>query len=416
MNRAIALVDCNNFFVSCERVFNPSLREIPVVVLSNNDGCIVARSQEAKEIGLKMGEPVYKCKRIIDRYEVKMVSGNHRLYSDMSRRVMEVLEVFTQNLEIHSVDEAFLDISDIKPEDRLEYAQKIKQTIYKWTGIPVTVGVARSKTLAKIATHLGKKNDSCVDISSHSEKETDDILRNLDVGDIWGIGWRSQKKLSSYGVVSAYDFKCLDSNWISKRMGVNGVRIQLELNGFPSSYIERNEDLRKSVSHTRSFRKYVNNFDELSSYIASYTSRAARTLRKEGLITNCLSIYIRTNYHRKDHKQYVGHISLPLECGTSDTQDLVKRALELLKGIYKDGFQYKKAGVILTDIRDESSKQINMFSEVRVNKDVMKAVDRINRKWSNSVNLAVEHLREEGLVRENRRDYTTDWNSLVLVG
>lgn len=414
MKKVFALIDCNNFFVSCERVFNPSLRDIPVVVLSNNDGCIVARSNEAKQIGLKMGEPIYKCQNTIRYYDVKMLSGNHALYADMSRRVMETLEQFSPLIEVYSIDEAFLDISDIPMAYRSKFGERIRETVYQWTGIPVSVGIAETKTLAKIASEIGKKENRSVDLSTIEKGQLDDVLKRFNIKDVWGIGYSSTKLLATFGIESAYNFKSLTEKWVKVKMGTGGVKTWLELNGISASGTSHVADIRKSAIHTRSFRGYVSSHAQMRSHIADFTTHVTKRLREEGLVAGCVSVFIRTNYHNKKHKQYSSSTYVPFGKFTAYNPEIVKFALEGLDKIFKEGYLYKKAGVILSDIRKENDQQYTMFSANLVNKDVMKAVDLLNNKWGNSVKLAVQQRKEE-LPKMQSRNYTSSWNSLLTV-
>ena len=352
MSKVYGLVDCNNFFVSCERVFDPKLRNIPTVVLSNNDGCIVARSQEAKALGVKMGEPLFKAKDFLNKHNAEVRSSNYSLYADMSRRVMSVLEEMVPEIEIYSIDEAFLDLTSLRYRDLTMYAKQIKDSVYRCTGIPVSIGVAKTKTLAKIGNHIAKKNltlNGVMDMNIMSVKQIDGILKNIPVEDVWGIGFRSYNKLRSMGVESAYNFKTLNESWIRSQMGINGWKVQQELGNLDCNF--HHNDIRKSLVVSRSFSGYIEHFNELSGVLARFSHSAGESLREEGVEAKYLSVYIRTNYYNQNHKQYMNSITVELEEHTNSSSVILAGVLQGLKKIYKDGFKYRKAGISIFDIK-----------------------------------------------------------------
>jgi len=420
MNRAYGLLDCNNFFVSCERIFNPSLKGVPVVVLSNNDGCVVARSQEAKDIGISMGSPHFRIKSEIRKWGIKVFSSNFSLYTDISSRVMDVLNSFGLNMEIYSVDEAFFDIGCISEEKRGALIEMIKCKVERWVGIPVTITTAKTKTLAKTINHVAKKYreyGSIIEGSVFSDSEIDALLKLCSVKDVWGIGFRYSFLLNSFGVRSAYNFKCLDNGWVRRNMGINGLRLLQELRGFPihiaSSYKEK-----RTLATTRSFKKYISDLVLMSGYVSSFASHSAFKLRRENLVAREVTVFIRTNSHNLRYKQYSNSVTLQFDGYTSFSPDIVKKALEGLRMIFKPGYLYKKAGVILSEIRPLDKEQTYMFpSRKMVNKDVMRAIDKVNLKWNGVVKLGIENPLDSinGEKEFVSQLYTTDWRQLLTV-
>ena len=299
--RIFALADCNSFYASCERVFNPKLNNRPVVVLSNNDGCIVARTNEAKELGIKMGEPLFKAKKIIEKYNVKVFSSNYALYGSMSNRVMKILEQSFPNIEIYSIDEAFMEISDLKKiYDYSEYAKKIREIILKWTGIPVSIGIGETKTLAKIANQIAKDNpkiNGVFDITKIKNKEK--ILKKIKVGKIWGIGNKLSKFLIKNNIYNAYEFIKQDNRWVRKNMNVLGLKTKMELNGISCYELENSFKQRKSCCVSRSFGKKITSLKNMREAVSTYISRAAEKIRNEKLVSNNINLYIRTSPFKK---------------------------------------------------------------------------------------------------------------------
>ena len=354
--QSIALIDCNSFYASCERIFNPKLLGKPIVVLSNNDGCIITRSAEAKALGIKMGEPYFKAKKIIEKNNVKVFSSNYSLYGDISQRVMEILLGFSSEVEIYSIDEAFLSFKGFKNHELLTYCKHIRQTIKKWVGIPVSIGVGSTKTLSKIANHLAKKEADYEGICIlKGDEKIEEALNRIEIGDVWGIGRRLSKFLRNYEVRTAKQFAFLDRRWIRKNMGVVGEKIQLELCGVSCLDLELLPSPKKSCCVSRSFSRPIEKIEELQESIANYGSRVAEKIREEGLIAQSMSIFVLTNHFNKKEKQYSSSIKLQLDYPTSDSKLIVKRAVEGIKRIYKEGYRYKKAGIILYELHSSSS-------------------------------------------------------------
>lgn len=418
-DKIYALVDCNSFYCSCERVFDPSLEGKPVVVLSNNDGCAVSRTGEAKK-WIPMGAPIHKYTKEVAMHDIKIFSSNYTLYSDMSRRVMSILNRFTPDLEIYSIDEAFLDLSGFSRKDLTEYGKEIRETVRKWTGIPVSIGIGESKTLAKIANRVAKKTPELGGVFNvYKNPGVNSILRRIDVSDIWGVGKAYSRLLKGHGINSAYDLKIANDTWIRKQMSVVGYRTQLELRGTSCIDIEEVEQ-KKQIIRSRSFGHDVKDYDELKEAISMHASRAGEKLREERSIARYISIFIKTNKF-KDDPQYSNSIGVYLPEPTSYTHNLIDAALDLLDRIYKPEYKYKKAGVMLADICPEDEVQLSLFSPNRNLKnqiDLMKAFDRINSAWGReTVRYASSGIQRPWSMKRAGLSprYTTSWNELPAV-
>ena len=419
--RIFALADCNSFYASCERVFNPKLNNRPVVVLSNNDGCIVARTNEAKELGIKMGEPLFKAKKIIEKYNVKVFSSNYALYGSMSNRVMKILEQSFPNIEIYSIDEAFMELSDLKKiYDYSEYAKKIREIILKWTGIPVSIGIGETKTLAKIANQIAKDNpkiNGVFDITKIKNKEK--ILKKIKVGKIWGIGNKLSKFLIKNNIYNAYEFIKQDNRWVRKNMNVLGLKTKMELNGISCYELENSFKQRKSCCVSRSFGKRITSLKNMREAVSTYISRAAEKIRNEKLVSNNINLYIRTSPFKKVAKEYYSNsVSIPLNFPTNNTIILNKATLLGLNKIFKKGYLYQKAGVILSGLENENS-DLNLFEEDDKKKEfLMNAFDFINQKYgNNSVRIASEGIEKKWLMKRSKcsSNFTTNLKDLLVV-
>jgi len=417
--QSIALIDCNSFYASCERIFNPKLLGKPIVVLSNNDGCIITRSAEAKALGIKMGEPYFKVKKIIEKNNVKVFSSNYSLYGDISQRVMEILLGFSPEVEIYSIDEAFLNFKGFKNHELLTYCKHIRQTIKQWVGIPVSIGVGSTKTLSKIANHLAKKEADYEGICIlKGDEKIEEALNRIEIGDVWGIGRRLSKFLRNYEVRTAKQFAFLDRRWIRKNMGVVGEKIQLELCGVSCLDLELLPSPKKSCCVSRSFSRPIEKIEELQESIANYGSRVAEKIREEGLIAQSMSIFVLTNHFNKKEKQYSSSIKLQLDYPTSDSKLIVKRAVEGIKRIYKEGYRYKKAGIILYELHSSSSVR-GLLDHDRTRSDsLMRSLDEINYRYgSSTLRLAAEGIRRNWHMRREKVSpcYTTSFDQLMTV-
>ena len=382
-DKVFALIDCNAFYVSCERVFNPKLNNRPVVALSNNDGCIISRSKEAKALGIKMGIPLFKVKDIVEKEKVVVFSSNYTLYADMSRRVMNIISSSSPYTEIYSIDEAFVELSSL-PIDYESYAHQLRQTILQHTGIPVSIGIASTKTLAKVANHKAKKDDSLNGVCSLvNYNNIDQILELTEVGDVWGVGRRLSKKLINHGIHNAKLLKNCSDSWIRKMMSVNGLKTITELRGISCIPLEEYSMTRKSCCTTRSFGKLLTNLEDIEQAVTTFARRAAERIRSESLAASCVSVFVRTNPFDKKSAYYSNGASRTLSHPTHDSITIIETALLLTKRIFKNNYQYKKAGVLLSGLCDESEIQETLFEKnYNQNSDLMSAVDAINYRLS----------------------------------
>jgi len=419
LNQSFALVDCNNFYVSCERIFNPKLIGRPIVVLSNNDGCIITRSAEAKALGLKMGEPYFKVKKIIQRNNVKVFSSNYALYGDISQRVMETLSSFSPDIEIYSIDEAFLGFNGFKNYELPTYCKYMGEKIKKWIGIPVSVGLSGTKTLAKIANHLAKKNPDYAGVCIlKSKSDVDKALRRTEINDVWGIGRRSSIFLKKYNIKTAKDFMFLDRGWIRKNMGLVGEKIYLELQGISCLDLECLPSNKKSCCVSRSFSQLIEKLNYLEEVISNYGSRVAEKIREEGLVAQSMSVFVLTNNFNKREKQYSNSIKLQLPFPTNDSIKIVQCALEGVRQIYRSGYRYKKVGIILYEL-NKASEIRGLFDVSRTQSEtMMKTIDQINFKYGEStIKLASEGVKKIWSMRREKVSpcYTTRFDELMEV-
>ena len=379
----IALVDCNSFYVSCERLFNPSIIKKPVIVLSSNDGCVISRSTEAKVLGIKMGEPYFKVKQIVKKNNVRTFSSNYSLYGDISRRVMKTLQQFSPQIEIYSIDEAFLNLSSIKDDDLIEYGNKIRRTVLKWTGIPTSIGIASTKTLSKAANHVAKREKSGV-ISLINSKQVDKILSEININDVWGVGRQLTKFYIKNGINTAYQLKKMHTNWIKKNTNVFGSRTAMELNGISCTSLEVYQEKRKNCCVSRSFGRKVTKLEELKESITTHCLNAAEKIRLDDQTTKQITVFLRTSPFQKKENYYANSKNIDLPIETNDSIELVKYALIALELIYKEGYKYQKAGIVFSGLNDINIYKKNLFSSIRgeeKRKNLMKAIDYTNIKY-----------------------------------
>lgn len=410
------LIDCNNFYASCERVFNPSLNGKPVVVLSNNDGCVIARSNEAKALGIKMGIPAYQIKDLVSSHGVAVFSSNYTLYGDMSGRVMSMLAELSPEIEIYSIDEAFLNLDGII--DLNTIGRKMVDRVTRGTGIPVSLGVAPTKTLAKIANKLAKKypayDQLCI---IDSEEKRIKALQLTEIGNVWGIGRRQAAKLQKEGIKTAYDFTRLSGSWVRKNMTVVGERTWKELQGISYIDMETAPPAKKQICTSRSFGKMLTDIDTISEAIASHASTCAKKLRNQQSYATSLMVFIHTNNFREDLPQYWRNIVMHLPVPTNDTQEIVHYALTGLKSVFLNGYQYKKAGVIITEITEGA--QLGLFDHVDRNKRerLMQTIDKINGKHGNNIKLAVQGTGRGWKLKQEQLSghYTTNLNQIINI-
>ena len=382
--KKIALVDCNSFYVSCETLFNPKLRNKPVVVLSNNDGCIVSRSNEAKALGIKMGEPYFKAKDIIVKNNVYVFSSNYSLYGDLSRRVMRTLKRFNSDTEVYSIDEAFIDLSNFPDNEVENVAQEIRSTVLQWTGIPTSIGIAKTKTLSKVANHIAKKKQSGV-TSLIGVENIDPILEKVDINDVWGVGIQLTKFYHKNGIYNAKQLKNKSNTWIKKNSNVLGSRTAMELRGISCIDIEKTTSKRKSCVVSRSFGQRVEKFQELKEAVAGYCLNASEKIRLESLIAKSITIFIRTSPFQSRFGHYSNSKTIDFPIATNNSIEIVKTALTALENIFKNGYRYQKAGVMLSNLF-ESTNGKNLFSSEKDEKIscLMRSIDNTNYRYGRS--------------------------------
>lgn len=421
----IALVDCNNFYVSCERVFNPKLEGVPVVVLSNNDGVAVARSAEARALGVNMAEPWFKFEKLAKKHGIVALSSNYTLYGDMSARVMSILSTFSPRQEIYSIDECFLDLNGFAPDSLVEYGQNIRRTIRQNVGIPVCVGIADTKTLAKLANHCAKKGfagaDGVCDFGRLNESERSKLFAGIPVGDVWGVGRKITEKLLTLGTHTVEDLRTANPERIRSQFSIVLGRTQQELNGVPCIELDEAGTPRQQVMVSRSFGAAVTALDDLAESVAYFATTAAAKLRQDGSVAASVCVYLHTNAFKEDEPQHQQSKIVPLSQPSDDTTALVKAALAGLNQIYRSGFSYKKTGVMLMGLQPKGSIQPTLFDEP-VNQaksdNLMYVMDEINRKMGKgSVTIAASGLCHGWAMRQEKRspNYTTDWNELPVV-
>jgi DNA polymerase V len=446
-----ALIDCNNFYASCERVFAPELNGKPVIVLSNNDGCVIARSNEAKALGVKMGQPAFECEAMVKEHGIAVFSTNFPLYGDLSKRVMSTIKKFCGRIEVYSIDEAFADLGEngadidadglseyclddeMKPFRHLTRVGRLTETekrmtllrtiVKRWTGIPVSIGLARTKTLAKAANELAKKNPEfggVLDLSGRQEAEVDSLLERADASDIWGIGRNYAYFLKTRKINTALDLKRVSDAWIRKAFGISGLRVVWELKGIPCLKLDETLASKKMIASTRSFGRPVTELKELREAVAAYASRAAEKLRSQKSAAGEVRVFVTTNRFKEGDRQYADSAQEILPTPSAFTPDLVAAACSCLERIYRSGYRYKKAGVILGRIGPENPAQANLFESYpfKRNRALMIAFDRINERWGrDTVRSAAAPTDRPWRMRQERRSprYTTRREELLRI-
>ncbi len=416
-----ALVDCNNFYVSCERVFNPFLTRRPAVVLSNNDGCIVARSQEVKKLGIAMGTPLFKCADLIKKQGIAVLSSNYALYGDMSRRVMQTLEQFTDRIEIYSIDEAFLRLDNLSLDNYQKYAEKIQRTVLQWTGIPVSIGVAETKTLAKVANRVAKMREDqrgVMNIVQHPDM--DGILETVEIGKVWGVGRRYARMLKKNGIANARQLKYADRKWIAEKMTVVGERLLLELRGKSVIDLEQTPPPKKAICTSKSFGRPIEKKDEMHAAVTEYATRCAEKVRKQGSAASVVMVFMTTNPFKKG-PQYANYKQIRLPAPCNNTREITETACSLGDQIFKPGYKYKKAGVLLTQLVSADHIQQNLFTDQVVlekRKKITQVMDRINSlRGRDKIRLAAVGFTNPWAMKREMKspEYTTCWAEIPVV-
>jgi len=428
MSPLFALVDVNNFYVSCERVFQPKLEEVPMVVLSNNDGCAVARSAEVKALGVKMGTPWFQMQELAKKHGIQAYSSNYTLYGDMSSRVVQVLKAFTPNLEVYSIDESFLQIETVlkQYQDTIELGTKIKQQVKDTTGLPVCVGIGASKTLAKLANHLAKKHKQFVgvcDVNAMAKPELYQWMSETPAGEVWGVGRQIAKKLTAQNIHSVFDLLQASPQAMRQQFGVVMERLCYELRGTSCLELEEVAPAKQQIIASRSFGKLVTSQAELAQSVATHVARAAEKLRAQNSTTGALTVFIQTNPFKQYEPQHHQSITIPLPDASDNTLTLTNAALAGLKQIYKPNFRYKKAGVILNLISDKPTVQQSLFEDIESkgkSAHLMKAMDQINTRFGNAVlrsaAAGTNNTKQEWQMKSGNKspNYTTQWDELPI--
>ena len=424
MSQIIALVDCNNFYCSCERVFNPKLENRPVVVLSNNDGCVVARSNEAKVLGIKMGEPAFKLQEFRDKYNLAILSSNYTLYGDMSQRVMQCLAEYTPDLEIYSIDEAFLDFTGFKNQDLTVYSREIKQRVQQYTGIPISIGIATTKTLAKVANRIAKKSNKAKGVLDLVDSPYLDLaLQRTEVGDVWGVGSSYKNLLEKQNIYNALELKKADQNLIRKERGIVGLRTVLELNGTSCIPLSEMPNSKKSTAVTRSFGQPVETLAELQEALSTYAYRAGEKLRQSQLEAASMTVFFRTGSYDKTQPYRSWGTTVNFFSSTNDSRELVNNARKVAENLFKPGYKLKKAGVILLGLTPVGQKQLSLFEKSEEDKarsqELMQLMDTINNRYGReTIQLAASGIRKKWQMKADYKSpkYTTNWDELPKVG
>lgn len=415
-----ALVDCNSFYASCERLFRPDLRDKPVVVLSNNDGCVIARSVEAKALGIPMGAVAYQYKELFEANNVHVFSCNFALYGDLSNRVMNIISTYSPDVEVYSIDESFLKFNGFDRYNLYDYCLEMKAKVNKWVGIPVCVGVAPTKALSKIANKIAKnyqERTKGVYVIDSDEKRIK-ALKWTKIEDVWGIGYRISQRLKAKNINNAYEFTLLPSEWVRKEFSIVGLRLQRELQGIPTLDLDEIKT-KKAIATTRSFKNNISDFDELKERISTYAVIGAEKLREQKTSANLILVFIQTNRHRKELKQTYRQLVVKLPYPTNSSITISKYAKLALKNIYEKGYEYKKGGVIVMGLVPETDRQLNIFCEENPKHvNLMKSIDQLNSKiGEKKIRLGSQSLGRTWKMRQERLSpaYTTKLSDLIKV-
>ena len=413
----IALLDCNNFYASCERIFRPDLISKPVIVLSNNDGCVIARSNEVKKMGINMGIPLYQIKKIVKQYQINLFSSNFSLYGDISMRIMEIIKNDISNVEIYSIDEAFIDFSQFS--NYKFNATSLIHKIYKWTGIPTSIGVAQNKTLSKIANFFAKQNNSNFFYIDNSKLKF--YLSKINISDVWGIGRQYSKFLHNNHIYNAYDLSKQDDKWILDHFSVNGLKTVHELRGIKCIDIVTEPSIRKNIRISRSFSEETTDYFKLQQVISTFVSKASEKLRKQNSLCSTIHVFIKTNKFKTFHENYYYSDKSHFDSPTNDNSLIIKKSLEILNKIFIPGNSYKQAGIVLGNFVSIDQFQIGLFDNLNQKNrryKLMKTFDEINNTFgSDAIKLGSEELNNQWRVNKTKLSpsYTTKWNDILTV-
>ena len=414
------LIDCNNFYASCQRVFEPHLIGKPVVILSNNDGCVIARSNEAKALGIPMGAPAFEYKKLFKDNNVHVYSSNYALYGDMSSRVMNILTTFSPEIEVYSIDEAFLKLKGFNYFDLEQYGKTIQRTVTKGTGIPISVGFAPTKALAKVANKIAKKypeRTKSVYVIDTEEKRIK-ALKWTKIEDVWGIGRKHAKRLQAKNIINAYQFIQLSDDWVRKEMSVVGLRLKHELQGIPTLNMDTPKN-KKMIATTRSFEKMYTKIEDISERVSTFTASCAEKLRRQNSHCNMIMVFVHTNYFRKDQPQYSRNIIIKTDFPTNSTIELNHYAQIGLKAIFREGYHYKKAGVIVMGLTPNNETQLSLFNTSNPkHQPLMSVIDKMNKSYGkNKVKFATQSLGRQWKMKQEKlsKCYTTKINDVINI-
>ena len=414
------LIDCNNFYASCQRVFEPHLIGKPVVILSNNDGCVIARSNEAKALGIPMGAPAFEYKKLFEDNNVHVYSSNYALYGDMSSRVMNILTTFSPEIEVYSIDEAFLKLKGFNYFDLEQYGKTIQRTVTKGTGIPISVGFAPTKALAKVANKIAKKypeRTKSVYVIDTEEKRIK-ALKWTKIEDVWGIGRKHAKRLQAKNIINAYQFIQLSDDWVRKEMSVVGLRLKHELQGIPTLNMDTPKN-KKMIATTRSFEKMYTKIEDISERVSTFTASCAEKLRRQNSHCNMIMVFVHTNYFRKDQPQYSRNIIIKTDFPTNSTIELNHYAQIGLKAIFREGYHYKKAGVIVMGLTPNNETQLSLFNTSNPkHQPLMSVIDKMNKSYGkNKVKFATQSLGRQWKMKQEKlsKCYTTKINDVINI-
>jgi DNA polymerase V len=417
----LALVDCNNFYVSCERVFRPDLARVPMVVLSNNDGCVVSRSNEAKALGIKMGQPWFECKALAEEHGILTMSSNYALYADLSNRVMSILSEFSPRHEVYSIDECFVDLTGIPKLREVSYA--MRERVGKWTGIPVCVGIGPTKTLAKLANHVAKKHPRSRGVFNYnalSEEQKTHLLQRIPVEDAWGVGRKLTNRLEPHGIRTVQDLKDAHAPTLRAEFGVVMEKVQRELQEIPCIELQEIQPERQQIISSRSFGNTVTELPVLQDALSTFVANACAKLRAQNSHASVIQVFLQTNRFRKDLPQYMPSLAVPLPYPTNDSLEVNRWAAYLCERMFKPDYQYKKAGIMLCEISPVTHRQGDLLEKDTLsNGKLMLALDTLNLRFGRgTVKVSTQGAYKDWQMRQERKspNYTTDWHEVPVAG
>lgn len=420
MTQQLALVDCNNFYVSCERVFRPDLARVPLVVLSNNDGCVVSRSNEAKALGIKMGQPWFECKELAREHGVLAFSSNYALYADLSNRVMSILSDYAPRHEVYSIDECFVDLTGTPKLREVSYS--MRERVGMWAGIPVCVGIGPTKTLAKLANHVAKKHPRSKGIFNYnalSDAQKSQLLERIPVEEVWGVGRKLTKRLECYGIRTVHDLKQAHVPTLRAEFGVVMEKIQRELQEVPCIELQEIQPSRQQIISSRSFGKMVTELPILQDALSTFVANACAKLRRQGSHAAVIQVFLQTNRFRKDLPQYTPSLAVPLPYPTNDSLEVNRWASYLCERMFKSDYQYKKAGIMLSEISPVTNRQGDLLEgDMLTNNKLMLALDSLNQRFGRgTVKVSTQGAYQDWQMRQERKspNYTSDWNEVPVV-